>query len=169
MHEDERETEGGGSLPRPSRHRLDLVRAASTICVSEPVTCLAVWSSGDIRATSQGFLSMWMWILWREFRIMLAAGNVTHSTSVEVLLLLLGVLVGLIYISFICVGEGGRLTRVRQRCWPRLELGHPGLPIILQYSRGGSSSHGNWTAWWISHSGSYFGVCPSENMPERWL
>ena len=40
--------------------------------------------------------------------------------------------------------EGGRLTRVAQRCWPRAELGHPGLPIILTavFSRGGSSSHG---------------------------
>ena len=27
-----------------------------------------------------------------------------------------------------------------QRCWPRAELSHPGLPIILQHSRGGTSS-----------------------------
>ena len=39
-----------------------------------------------------------------------------------------------------CVGEGGRLTRVTQRCWLRAELGHLGLPVILQYSRGGTSS-----------------------------
>ena len=30
--------------------------------------------------------------------------------------------------------EGDRLTQVAQRCRPRAELGHPGLPIILQYS-----------------------------------
>ena len=27
-----------------------------------------------------------------------------------------------------------------QRCWPRAELGHPALLIILQYSRSGTSS-----------------------------
>ena len=44
--------------------------------------------------------------------------------------------------------EGGRLTltRVAQRCWSRAEVGHPGLSIILQYSRGGSSSHGKFRA-----------------------
>ena len=42
---------------------------------------------------------------------------------------------GIIYIFSICVGEGGRLTRVTQRCWPRAEFGHPGLSIVLKYSR----------------------------------
>ena len=40
------------------------------------------------------------------------------------------------------------------RCWPRAELGHPGLPMILQYSRGGTSSkfRGSVEGWMVSFS-----------------
>ena len=37
--------------------------------------------------------------------------------------------------------EGGRLTRVVQRCWPRAEPGQPGHPVILQHSRGVDRRH----------------------------
>ena len=35
---------------------------------------------------------------------------------------------GIIGVSLICVAGGGQLTQVTQRCWPRAELGRPGLP-----------------------------------------
>ena len=47
-----------------------------------------------------------------------------------------------------------------QRCWPRAELGHPGLSIILQYSRGGTSSQfrGSVEDWivYFSPSGTWY-------------
>ena len=44
----------------------------------------------------------------------------------------------MISVALICVGEGGRLNRVLQRCWLRAELG-PGLPTdVYVFVRSGS-------------------------------